>query len=138
MKRTLDDNKFAVAFGRELKRHYERATVEGVNGVKLSDEQFASTLDVTRPALKKYLSGSAMPALRVVVLAFTNYGINVPYLGTPLFGKNKGKKKESSQTISQLLLPFSVQGINATAIQAEIARKGPNRFELRVNLDRVV
>ncbi|MGC1363514.1 MAG: hypothetical protein WA826_20250, partial [Silvibacterium sp.] len=116
MKSTLDDKNFAVEFGRELKHHYDRATREGVNGVKLSDEQFASTLDVTRPALKKYLGGSAMPALRVVVLAFIQYGINVPYFGTPLFGK-KGKKRESSPAITQLVLPFSVQGLNTAAIQ---------------------
>jgi transcriptional regulator with XRE-family HTH domain len=136
MKRTLDDASFAAAFGRELKRHYDDATKPGTGGPELSDEQFAATLDVTRPALRKYLNGSAMPALRVVVLAFQRYKINVPYFGTPLFGKST-KAGVIGSAMTQLVLPFSVQGLNTETIEAKIEAKGENRFELRVNVRRV-
>jgi len=133
MKRTQEDDAFAAEFGRELKVHYDHATEKGVGGPEISDEQFAATLDVTRPALKKYLSGEAMPALRVVVLAFLRYGINVAYFGTPLFNKQR-PKQSPPRALAQLVLPFSVQGLNTATIQTKIEPKGVNRFEIRVNV----
>ncbi len=91
MKRTLEDEAFAVEFGRELKEHYDRATRHGADAPGMTDEQFAASLDVKRAALMKYLKGAAMPSLRVVVLAFLRYGVKVPYFRTPLFG-NRGRK----------------------------------------------
>ena len=132
MKRTPDDQAFAVAFGRELKAHYDRATQPSTDGSEMTDEQFAATIDVTRPALKKYLNGTAMPTLRVVVLAFLRYGVKVPYFHTHLFG-NKGRKLHSAPE-AQLVLPFSVQGLNTSAIQARVQPKGINRFEIRVDI----
>ncbi len=129
MKSTPDDEKFAADFGRELKRHYELAT----QASNLSDEQFAATLDVSRPALRKYLQGKATPCLRVIVLAFTQYGINVPYIGTPLFGTRAGRKSASASR--QLILPFSVQASNADIIETSLDRKGPHAFEVRIRLN---
>lgn len=126
---------FAAEFGRELKRHYDLATRRTGGKPELSDEQFAATLDVTRPALKKYLCGAAMPAVRVVVLAFLKYGINVAYFGTPLFDQKRRKRTGASAT-TQLVLPFSIQGVNSAAIQTKIESMGQNRFELRVNVQR--
>lgn len=133
MKRTSEDEAFASEFGRELKLHYDRATEKGVGGPELSDEQFAATLDVTRPALKKYLAGGTMPALRVVVLAFLRYGVNVAYFGTPLFGRRRAKHSPPI-ALAQLVLPFSVQGLNTASIQTKIEPRGVNRFEIRVNV----
>src|SRR5271157_4390063 len=135
MKRTSEDESFAVEFGRELKRHYDRATQKGADGPGLSDEQFAATLDVSRPALKKYLKGAAMPSLRVVVLAFLRYGVNIAYFRRPLFGK-KGRKESSTPTTAQLVLPFSVQGLNTATIQTKVEPKGVNRFEIRVDIQK--
>lgn len=135
MKRTPEDDIFAADFGRELRLHYEKVTDKGSGGPGMSDEEFAATLDVTRPALMKYLKGAAMPAVRVVVLAFLRYGINVGYFGTPLFGKRKRKGAAVSE-MTQLILPFAVQGLNTSAIQTKIEPKGENRFELRVDFRR--
>jgi transcriptional regulator with XRE-family HTH domain len=135
MKRTPDDDAFAAAFGHELKRHYEAATGKGSTERKLSDEEFAATLDVSRTALMKYLRGGATPSLRVVVLAFRNYGICVRYSGTPIF-RERQHRKELAQSITQLVLPFSVHGPNAAGIEAKIEPKGQNRFEIHVELRR--
>jgi hypothetical protein len=135
MKRTPDDEAFAAEFGRELKPHYDRATQKGIDGPELSDEQFAATLDVTRPALKKYLKGAATPTLRVVVLAFLRYGVNVAYFRMPLFGK-RGRKERPTPTAAQLVLPFSVQGLNTATIQAKVEPKGVNRFEMRIDIQK--
>lgn len=135
MKRTSDDEQFAEEFGRQLKIHYDRATKRGGGESALSDEQFAATLDVTRPALKKYLSGSATPTLRVVVLAFLRYGVSASYFGMPLFGKAR-RKASGSPEVAQLVLPFSVYGLNTNTIQAKIEPKGTNRFEIRVDVQK--
>jgi transcriptional regulator with XRE-family HTH domain len=135
MKRTPDDEAFAAEFGRELKRHYDRATQKGDDIPRLSDEQFAATLDVTRPALMKYLKGGTMPTLRVVVLAFLRYGVNVAYFQIPLF-KKKGRKDSASPTMAQLVLPFSVQGLNTATIQTKVEPKGVNSFEIRVDIQK--
>jgi hypothetical protein len=133
MKRTPEDDVFAKAFGNELRTHYERATRQRSGGVELSDEQFAATLDVTRPALMKYLAGGAMPGLRVVVLAYIRYGINVPYFEIPLFQKRR-QKSSTTVGMTQLILPFSVQGLNTAMIDTKIKPTGANRFELRVSV----
>jgi transcriptional regulator with XRE-family HTH domain len=133
MKRTPEDEAFAADFGRELKSHYDRATQSGADGPGMTDEQFASSLDVSRAALMKYLEGSSMPALRVVVLAFLRYGVNVSYFQTALFGK-RGRKGPRPTTAAQLVLPFSVQGLNTTTIQAKVEPKGVNRFEMRIDI----
>lgn len=135
MKRTLEDEAFAVEFGRELKEHYDRATRHGADAPGMTDEQFAASLDVKRAALMKYLKGAAMPSLRVVVLAFLRYGVKVPYFRTPLFG-NRGRKPSLISAPAQLVLPFSVQGLNTSGIQARVEPKGVNRFELRVDLEK--
>ena len=135
MKRTPEDESFAVEFGRQLKPHYDLATRKGADGPQLSDDQFAATLDVTRPALKKYLNGAATPTLRVVVLAFLRYGVNATYFGTHLFGKRRSKEPSSSG-LAQLVLPFSVQGLNTTTIQTRIEAKGVNCFEIRVDVQK--
>ena len=135
MKRTPDDESFAAEFGRELKRHYDLATQKGGEGRGQSDEEFAATLDVTRPALKKYLKGAAMPTLRVVVLAFLRYKVNVAYFRMPLFGK-RGRRESATPTAAQLVLPFSVQGLNTATIQTKVEPKGVNRFEIRVDIQK--
>ncbi len=135
MKRTQDDETFAAEFGRELRRHYDHATQKGVSSPGMSDEQFAATLDVTRPALMKYLKGTTMPTLRVVVLAFLRYGVNVAYFRTPLFGR-RGRSGSPSQAAVQLVLPFSVHGLNIATIQTKIEPKGVNRFEIRVDVQK--
>jgi hypothetical protein len=135
MKRTPDDEDFAAEFGRELKRHYDRATQKGGDSPRMSDEQFAATLDVTRPALRKYLKGATMPTLRVVVLAFLRYKVNVAYFRMPLFGK-RGRKESHTPTTAQLVLPFSVQGLNTSTIQTKVEPKGVNRFEIRVDIQK--
>jgi transcriptional regulator with XRE-family HTH domain len=130
VRRTLDDDRFATEFGRELSRHYHRVTNES----RISDEDFARSLGVTRPALMKYLHGNAMPGLGVVVQAFLQYGVNIPYRGTPLFGSRKRPKGEPA--VSQLVLPFSVQSAGVDTIETNLDRKGPNGFELRITLNK--
>lgn len=36
----------------------------------------------------------------------------------------------------QLVLPFSIQGLNTSMIQAKVEPKGVNRFEIRVDVEK--
>jgi transcriptional regulator with XRE-family HTH domain len=133
MKRTLEDDEFAAEFGRRLKAHYDASILKTDKGKGPSDEKFAASLDVSRAALKKYLAGEAMPTVRTAVLAYHKYGINIPYLGTPLFsGKTRTKGRVSTE---QLILPFSVRSLSTATIQARVQPKGLNQFEVRVTVD---
>jgi transcriptional regulator with XRE-family HTH domain len=136
MKRTSEDDEYAPEFGRRLKAHYDIARMEPPTGKGLSDEEFAATLDITRPALRKYLNGRAMPTLRTVVLAFRVYGIAVPYFGVPLFRTRRQVHKSAG--VTQLVLPFSVRGLGSFGVQARIAPRGENKFELRVDVESAV
>jgi len=126
MRRTTPDDSFASEFGRELSRHYEK------RGTEVTDEQFAATLGVSRPALRKYLRGGAMPGLGTVVLAFRRYGVNVPYQGTPLFGKRHSKN--GAIPVAQLILPFSVHSPDADIVETSLDRKSPQEFEFRLRV----
>lgn len=134
MKKTPEDAVFAVRFGEELRRHYDRETTP--DSGQMSDEDFASSLDVSRAALMRYLAGEAMPSVRVLVLAFLRYGIALDYFGTPVFGKRKRKSEHPDAAPTQLVLPFSVQGLNAASIRTKIEPRGQNGFELRVDIRR--
>lgn len=131
MKRTPEDVSFSIAFGQALKLHYDRVTAGLPDRRSMSDEQFAATLDVSRPALKKYLTGRAMPGLRTVVLAFRRYGIAIPYSGTTLFHR---QTKRSTADPVQLVLPFSVKTMDASTVAASVKPLDSNRFELRVHV----
>ena len=133
MKCTAQDKEFAIAFGRELTEHYARLT-NGENGTdRMSDEEFAATLGVTRPALKKYLRGAATPSVGVVVSAYLRYRINVGYSGVPLFGRKRSAAPRDNPR-TQLVFPFSVRGSSLDTVETRIEPKGENQFELRVEV----
>jgi len=132
MKRTEEDIVFAAAFARELIIHYGRVSGPRAGRRRMRDEEFAGTLGVSRSALKKYLKGRAMPGVRTLVLAYERYGINLPYLGTPLFKGSRTRRPH--QITGQLLLPFSIRSLNIGAVHAKVEATGPNRFEVRVNI----
>ena len=135
MKRTPQDDLFALEFGRQLRLRYEES-VRSAAADRISEEQFATNLGVTRPALRKYLSGKAMPTVRTVVFAFLKYGVSVPYFGTLLFGKRRARNAESPN--AQLVLPFSVRGLGRSSVHAKIEPTGTNQFEIRVDVSRAV
>ena len=132
MKRTNEDDQFALEFGRQLKLRYQ--ALRTARDASMSEEQFAATLDVSRAALRKYLNGKAMPTVRTAALAYLKHGVSASYFGTALFGKRRPKTAASPP--AQLVLPFSVRGLNTASVSAKIKPTGTNQFELRLDVNR--
>ncbi|HMK29515.1 MAG TPA: helix-turn-helix transcriptional regulator, partial [Terriglobales bacterium] len=102
MKRTQEDDDFAMRFGEQLWKSYNKAKKRGV-----SDEAFAGSIGVARAQLDRYLRGEAMPGVRTVVLALRRHRVCVPYNELDLSSVFKRGKKISQQSSdAQLTLPF--------------------------------
>jgi transcriptional regulator with XRE-family HTH domain len=121
-----EDLRFIEEFSEKLNEEYGKR--------KCSDAEFARKLDVSRPALKKYLDGAAMPGLRTVALASCNLGINVSY------GKfdakrlcSRGRSNRGSVE-AQLLLPFAIESLKQENIEIELVEKKPNRIAMNVSI----
>ena len=121
-----EDLEFIDKFSKELNQRYEKH--------KGSDAAFAKKLDVTRPALKKYLDGKAMPGVRTVALAFANLGINVNYGrfdAKQLCSRGRSNRKSIE---AQLLLPFAIESLKQENIEVELVEKKKNRIAMNVSI----
>jgi transcriptional regulator with XRE-family HTH domain len=121
-----EDLQFIEAFSKRLNEEYEKGAC--------SDAEFARKLDVSRPALQKYLKKAAMPGIRTVALAYSNLGINVSY------GKfdakhlcSRGRSNRRSVE-AQLLLPFAIESLKQENIEIELVEKKPNRIAMNVSI----
>lgn len=99
-KHEQEDRKFIKDFARQLKAHYKKAKLSQV-----SDEAFAESLDVTRPALQGFLDGKAMPTIRALALAVDRYGLELGYEGTEFRASRRGELMPAAN-YRQLSLPL--------------------------------
>jgi len=121
-----EDLRFIEKFSKELRAKY--------SDHKGSDDEFAKKLDVSRPALKKYLDGAAMPGLRTVALAYENLNINVRYGRFDAKLLNQRGKSNRRSVEAQLLLPFAIESLKQENIEVELVNKKPNRIEMSVSI----
>ena len=126
-----EDLQFVEKFSKHLNEKYDehkKKTIGTGSSKKGSDAEFARKLDVTRPALKKYLDGKAMPGVRTVALAYVNLGINVSYgrFDAKLLC-SRGKSNRRSVE-AQMLLPFAIESLKQDNIEVELVDKKPNRI----------
>ena len=121
-----EDLRYKEEFVRRLNEEYEKHTG--------SDAAFAAKLDVSRPALKKYLNGDVMPGLRTVALAYANLGISVSYgkFDAKLLCSRGRSNKKSVE--AQLLLPFAIESLEQEDIQLELVGKKKNQIEMTVRI----
>ena len=98
-----------------------------------SDEDFAKELDVSRPALKKYLNGTAMPGVRTVALAYANLQIHVSYekFDAKLLCSRGRSNRRSVE--AQMLLPFAIESLEQDNVDIKLEKK-PNRIALNVSI----
>jgi transcriptional regulator with XRE-family HTH domain len=133
MKQTPEDLRFAGDFAEALR---PQVAEEKKNGRSL--RQIADRLGVTEPALKKYLSGRTTPCLRTVVLAYTRYGLSVPYSGVSFAGSVASKPKRGlkrSSPLQQLFLPFEIQTPSPKdRVRLKLLPIGVRRYQLQVTL----
>jgi transcriptional regulator with XRE-family HTH domain len=121
-----EDLRFIEMFSQRLNEEYDKH--------KGSDAEFASKLDVSRAALKKYLDGKAMPGVRTVALAYANLNINASYgkFDAKLLRSRARSNRRSVE--AQLLLPFAIESLKQENIDIALVDKKPNRIELNVSI----
>jgi transcriptional regulator with XRE-family HTH domain len=132
MKRTPDDNAYAVRFGEDLNAAYKAAKAKS-----MSDQEFADSVGVVRAQLDKYLRGASMPSFRTVVLAHRNHGIHIPYAGEDVktvLATRARRRKRKLETLDQLKLPFVITTEKSSNIDLSLKSLGPRKFELHVSL----
>lgn len=121
-----EDLRFIEEFKTRLNEEYEK--------FKGSDAQFAAMLDVTRPALKKYLNGKAMPGVRTMALAYVKLGINVSYGkfdAKSLVSRGRSNRKSVE---AQMLLPFAIESLTQENIEVALVEKKKNRIAMNVSI----
>lgn len=129
MKRTSEDDEFAINFGAELSSAYDAAKESGK-----TDEEFADSIGVMRPQLKKYLSGAAVPCLRTVAMAKKNHNVDVPYAGVLVL---QGTKKHiTARRPVQLHLPLTIEATGADQLNVRVKSASSGRVELELMVRR--
>jgi hypothetical protein len=126
-----EDLRFIEKFSNKLNEEY--AKHKGPDG-KGSDAAFAQKLDVSRPALKKYLEGTAMPGVRTMALAYVNLGINISYGKFDAKGLCARGRSNRRSVEAQLLLPFAIESLTQDDIEIELMDKKPNRIALNLSI----
>lgn len=121
-----EDFRFLERFSKRLNEEYEKH--DG------SDAEFAGKLDVSRPALLKYLTGKAMPGIRTIALAYENLRINVPYgrFDAKLLCSRAKSNRRSPE--AQLLLPFAIDSLKPENLHVELVEKKPNRIAMSISI----
>lgn len=130
MKRTADDDDFAIRFGAELTVAYNAAKADNQ-----TDEDFADSIGVVRQQLKKYLNGSAVPSLRTVSLAKKNQGVSVAYAGTQLLARTNKRGKTSLPI--QLSLPLTIKSTGQDQLNVRVKSASSEQVELELVVRRV-
>jgi transcriptional regulator with XRE-family HTH domain len=133
MKRTPEDDSFAIDFGRELTVKYSRAKRRGV-----TDQVFAASIGVARAQLDKYLRGEAVPSVRTVALALRKHAVAVPYDKIPL-QSSLDRKKRPKRTIEtgQLLLPFTILSEGPEKIGVRFKPVSSRNFEVHLLVKKI-
>jgi transcriptional regulator with XRE-family HTH domain len=123
---TPDDEAFRRSVAGEFARARDRALRHG-----FSIEDFVRKLGVTRAGFHKYVSGKAIPSLRVLANARRYWGVRLSYgaLGDAYV---KTKRKDPRQTEFQ----FSIGEISKNQIEIRrVCPKGENAVEVLIKID---
>jgi transcriptional regulator with XRE-family HTH domain len=131
--RTIDDDAFVARFAPALKRAYQKEKERG-----MTDQVFAESIGVERPQLNRYLDGESMPSVRTVAFAHREYGIAIPYNRVSLQDAlpKRGRKKQA-ETLTQMVLPFTIQMEKAAArVDLKFDPVSARKFAFRLIVDR--
>ncbi len=129
MKKTKEDDRFAMLFAEALQPHIDLELASGKSLTKI-----AKGLGVTGWGLQKQLGGGT-PSIRTVALAYALYGVSVPYQGIP-FTKALSKKRRARQSPErQLLLPFEIMTpAPANRVTLKLLPRGVRKYQLRLSV----
>ena len=117
-------------FKRRVAVEFHRA-LAAARGKKLSVEEFARTLGITRAGVYKILAGTSIPSLRVLRNARKYWRVHLDYgeLGDKYI---KAKRTDPRQ----IEIQFAISDISKEQIEvARFSPKGENSLELVIKID---
>ena len=117
-------------FKRRVAAEFQRALADA-RSKKLSAEEFARTLGITRAGVYKILAGTTIPSLRVLRNARKYWRVHLDYgeLGDKYI---KAKRTDPRQ----IEIQFAISDISKEQIEvARFSPKGENSLELVIKID---
>jgi transcriptional regulator with XRE-family HTH domain len=129
MKQTKADKDFAVRFAAALGPY-----VAGEREKGESLASIAKRLGISGPGLLKQLNGGT-PSVRTIALAYTVFGISVPYAGVDVAKavSSKRSRKAGPPYGSQLLLPFEITAPpSSQRLVLKLVPKSARRYHLQL------
>lgn len=100
---------------------------------RISYQEFAHRLGVTRAGLHKYLNEKNVPSLDILERARA-LGVEVRYgdLDVPLIKRRA--RKDSTSSEAQMILPLAIETLTDQSITTEVVSRKPNAIELSVTI----
>lgn len=127
MKRTSEDDAYALKFSIALRGVYDSKKREGI-----TDEQFAQSIGVARAQLDRYLRGDAVPSVRTVALCLREHGVAVAYAGIDITeGVRKGVGSPRRSSTRQLILPLKIQNEGPSELKVKLRPVSRRSYELQ-------
>ncbi|HEY6967734.1 MAG TPA: hypothetical protein VJA94_00780, partial [Candidatus Angelobacter sp.] len=125
---TAKDRAFGRKFAQKLWDAFQWHTKNKDNPARISVQEFARSLNLTRAGLHKAMSGKSIPELDLIERA-RKYNVVVGYgdLETAALQKKVPKVPEA-----QLFLPFAVENLKKDNVRVELGDHRKDTVEVRV------
>jgi len=128
-KHSLRDKAFMKVFAEKLLKARENAKKVD----RVSYEEFAQKLGVTRAGIHKYLNEVNVPSLNILERAKA-LGVEVKY-GELDIGLIKARaKRDDSSPEAQMILPLAIENLTDQNVTIEVGSRKPNAIELNVTI----
>jgi transcriptional regulator with XRE-family HTH domain len=128
-KHSLRDKAFLAVFAEKLLKAREAAKKND----RISYEEFARRLGVTRAGLHKYLNEKNVPSLDILERAKA-LGVEVRYGDLDVTLIKKRAKIDNTSSEAQMILPLAIESLTDQSITTEVVSRKPNAIELNVTI----
>jgi hypothetical protein len=129
MKKTKEDESFAISFAKALQPHIDRELDAGQSMAKI-----AAKLGVTAWGLQKQLNGGT-PSIRTVALAYAEYKIAVAYAGIDITRVLSVRRKTRKNSEQQLSLPFEITAPSRVQnMTLKMSPQGVRKYKFEISM----
>lgn len=129
-RRSATDRAFARAFGDQLRKAFQAHVKTATTKNRMSVQDFADSLNLTRAGLHKAMKGLSVPRMDLIEKA-RKYGVLVKYgdLDNYLADTKRGKRRVSE---SQPLLPSIIENLKKDNVRVELGDHEGSMVQLKV------
>ena len=128
-KHLLRDKAFMKVFAEKLLKARENAKKVD----RVSYEEFAQKLGVTRAGIHKYLNEENVPSLNILERAKA-LGVEVKYGELDISLIKARAKRDGSSPEAQMILPLAIENLTDQNVTIEVGSRKPNAIELNVTI----